>query len=103
VCRQATADDVEAIAGLHADSWRRNYRGAYSDAFLDGDVIVERRALWAERLAQQQPGHLTLVAVWNDAVRGFAHTIRDEDPTWGALLDNLHVSHRFKRLGIGAR
>ncbi len=24
---------------------------------------------------------------------GFAHTAFDEDPTWGALLDNLHVAH----------
>ena len=30
--------DANAIAALHADSWRRHYRGAYSDAFLDGDV-----------------------------------------------------------------
>jgi ribosomal protein S18 acetylase RimI-like enzyme len=103
VIRQARAGDAEAIAALHADSWRRNYRGAYSDAFLDGDVIVERRAVWSERLGQQQPGDLTLVAVRDDTVLGFAHTVREADPTWGALLDNLHVSHRFKRLGIGAQ
>jgi hypothetical protein len=28
---------------LHADSWRRHYRGAYADAFLDGDVLADRR------------------------------------------------------------
>ncbi|MBV9411286.1 MAG: GNAT family N-acetyltransferase, partial [Acidimicrobiia bacterium] len=38
-CRVATIDDVEAIAALHADSWRRNYRGAYLDSYLDGDVL----------------------------------------------------------------
>lgn len=103
IFRQARAGDVEAIAALHADSWRRNYRGAYSDAFLDRDVIVERRTVWAERLGQQQPGHLTLVAVCDHTVLGFAHTVRDADPTWGALLDNLQVSHQFKRLGIGAQ
>jgi ribosomal protein S18 acetylase RimI-like enzyme len=102
-CRQATAGDLEAIAGLHADSWMRNYRGAYSDAFLDSEVVAERAAVWGERLAQPRPGHLTLVAVVDGAVRGFAHAIGDEDPTWGALLDNLHVNHRFNRLGIGAR
>jgi hypothetical protein len=36
--RAAGQDDAHAIAELHADSWRRHYRGAYSDAFLDGDV-----------------------------------------------------------------
>jgi ribosomal protein S18 acetylase RimI-like enzyme len=30
--RQAAASDVVAIARLHADSWRRHYRGAYLDS-----------------------------------------------------------------------
>ena len=34
---------------------------------------------------------------------GFANTFFDDDPTWGALLDNLHVAHSHRRLGIGAR
>ena len=37
--RSAEAGDAAAVAGLHADSWRRHYRGAFSDAFLDGDVV----------------------------------------------------------------
>lgn len=39
--RLAVPDDAEAVAMLHATSWRRHYRGAYSDAFLDGDVVAE--------------------------------------------------------------
>lgn len=27
----------------------------------------------------------------------------DEDPEWGALLDNLHVTYQLKRSGIGRR
>jgi GNAT superfamily N-acetyltransferase len=46
---------------------------------------------------------LTLVAEGNGAVRGFAHSVADEDPQWGALLDNLHVRHDARRLGIGTR
>ena len=33
--RAAGPDDAPAIATLHADSWRRHYRGAFADAFLD--------------------------------------------------------------------
>jgi GNAT superfamily N-acetyltransferase len=33
--RAAGRDDARAVAELHADSWRRHYRGAYSDALLD--------------------------------------------------------------------
>ena len=41
--RMAGAGDAAGLAGLHADSWRRHYRGAFSDAFLDGEVPGFRR------------------------------------------------------------
>ena len=31
------------------------------------------------------------------------HMILDEDPHWGTLLDNLHVTYGLKRHGIGRR
>jgi len=34
---------------------------------------------------------------------GFAHTRLGESATWGALLDNLHVTYGLKRQGIGTR
>ena len=49
--RVAGRGDAHAIAGLHADSWQRHYRGAYSDAFLDHDVAGYLLPLWTERLA----------------------------------------------------
>jgi ribosomal protein S18 acetylase RimI-like enzyme len=103
VFRPARATDAEAIAVLHADSWRRNYRGAYSDAFLDGDVYDDRRAVWSDRLDEAREGCQTIVAKSDDAIVGFAHTIVDEDPAWGALLENLHVAFGYQRCGIGAR
>jgi GNAT superfamily N-acetyltransferase len=99
----ALPSDAERIAALHADSWRRHYRGAYSDAFLDGDVADDRLALWTGRLGQADPGTYTITAELDGALVGFAHTILDQDDTWGALLDNLHVSHGNKRRGIGSR
>jgi GNAT superfamily N-acetyltransferase len=47
----AGSDDAETVAMLHADSWRRFYRGAYADSFLDGDLVADRRAVWSARLA----------------------------------------------------
>ena len=46
--RQAAASDAAAIASLDADSWRRHYRGASLDSYLDGDVLADRRTVWAE-------------------------------------------------------
>jgi GNAT superfamily N-acetyltransferase len=99
--RTATVGDVEAIAALHADSWRRNYRGAFSDAFLDGEVAADRLAVWTDRLAHPRPHHRTVVAEHGGRLAGFAHTVLDDDPTWGALVDNLHVTHDLKGWGIG--
>src|SRR5438105_9429475 len=36
--RNATRDDFQAMARLHATSWRLAYRGALSDAYLSGDI-----------------------------------------------------------------
>lgn len=101
--RQAIADDAAAIAALHADSWRRHYRGAYLDSYLDGDVAEDRMAEWTSRLSRPSPDRYTLVADLDGAVAGFAHVILDADPAWGAYLDNLHVRHDLKRQGTGAR
>jgi hypothetical protein len=39
----ANSCDADSIAALHADSWRRHYRGAYLDSYLDGDAVSERQ------------------------------------------------------------
>ena len=101
--RLASTDDVDGIASLHADSWRRNYRGAYSDSYLDGDVLTDRRTVWGERLSAADTNSITIVAEDGGAVAGFAHTRLDEHPELGALLDNLHVAHALKRSGVGSR
>ncbi len=100
--RPAGPDDARAIARLHADSWRRHYRGAYSDSFLDGDVLVERIAFWRGLLGEPDASRFTIVAA-ADGVVGFANAYLDADPRWGTLLDNLHVVASRQRSGIGSR
>lgn len=109
--RTARPRDAEAVAALHADSWRRHYRGAYSDAFLDGDVAADRYAVWSARFAATEDraglttgrttGRVTLLAEDGDGLTGFVHVVFDDDERWGSLLDNLHVAHRRRRTGIG--
>jgi GNAT superfamily N-acetyltransferase len=101
--RLADFSDARAIAALHADSWRRHYRGAYSDAFLDGEVDGDRLVAWTERLRELDPRNQTIVADGGDGLVAFAHTVFEDDPYWGALLDNLHVVHGHKRQRIGSR
>jgi ribosomal protein S18 acetylase RimI-like enzyme len=102
--RRATAGDVEAIAALHADSWRRHYRGAFADEYLDSDVFTDRVTEWTKRLTSSTEGRThTVVAENDDGLVGFVHTEFDDDPRWGALLDNLHVRHDLQGGGIGRR
>lgn len=100
--RSAGAADAIAIAALHAESWRRHYRGAYSDSFLDGNVVDDRETVWTERLRTDDGGSHTVLAEDDAGIVGFAHGVFDSDPTWGALLDNLHVRQRHKRQGVGS-
>jgi GNAT superfamily N-acetyltransferase len=99
--RAAVHGDADAIARLHTDSWRRHYRGAYSDAFLDGEATGFLRALWTERFAVPDEQARTIVATSDGVIVGVAHTIFGRDATWGSLVDNLHVAYGMKRQGIG--
>jgi ribosomal protein S18 acetylase RimI-like enzyme len=100
--RLADTADARSIALLHADSWRRHYRGAYSDFYLDGDLESERLAVWTDRLNQPE-GTITLLAEMKRRPLGFIHLRLDEEPVWGQLVDNLHVISAQQRTGIGTR
>ncbi|MGV9563838.1 GNAT family N-acetyltransferase [Streptomyces sp. NPDC003480] len=98
--RAAEPCDAENMALLHADSWRRHYRGAYSDAFLDGDVVADRRSVWSLRLSDPS-GSATVVAEDDTGLAGFVHVVFDEDGHWGSLIDNLHLVEHRQRMGLG--
>jgi ribosomal protein S18 acetylase RimI-like enzyme len=101
--RGAERRDVAAIAALHADSWRRHYRGAYADAYLDGPVFDERRAVWTERFAaaDRATSTATILAERDGELVGFVHVIYDAEPEHGPLIDNLHVRADLQRAGLG--
>lgn len=60
--RRAVGADAERIALLHADSWRRTYRGSYRDEFLDGDVVTNRLGVWRCRLANDREDQFVYLA-----------------------------------------
>jgi ribosomal protein S18 acetylase RimI-like enzyme len=99
--RDATLADAEAIAALHAASWRSAYRGIMPDAYLDGDCVSERRGYWIARLADPTPGGHVLLAQDSEALLGFVAVWPDPGFTFDAYLDNLHVSPVSRGRGIG--
>jgi ribosomal protein S18 acetylase RimI-like enzyme len=100
--RSAKSCDAQAVASLHARSWRENYRGFFLDAFLDGDLPGERLRVWRERLDRPPVNQFVQLAVDGAEVVGFVCAYGAHDPQWGSFVDNLHVANAFKRHGIGA-
>jgi len=99
--RTATTDDIQAIARLHAESWRVAYRGIFKDEFLDGDVLADRNEVWRRRLSAPPQNQFVLLAEDGGEPLGFVCAYGNEDPVFGTLIDNLHVRVPNKRQGIG--
>jgi GNAT superfamily N-acetyltransferase len=100
--RSAKPPDAEAVGLLHARSWRENYRGAFSDAFLDGDLPGERLRVWRERLDDPPGNQFVQLAIDDGTPVGFICAYGAHDPRWGSFVDNLHVADASKRQGIGS-
>jgi ribosomal protein S18 acetylase RimI-like enzyme len=100
--RLAAPSDAEAIAALHARSWRESYRGSFHDAFLDGDLLGERLRVWRERLVRPPDNQFVQLAAEGTNLLGFVCAYGAQDPRWGSFIDNLHVAHASKRNGIGS-
>ena len=117
IVRAATHDDCDAIAALHAASWQATYRKILSDDYLDHHVTEDRKDLWEARFAKfDQRKHHVAVAIDERqggeyaahrtsaaSMAGFVCVLLDEEPEFGALLDNLHVAQDRHRQGIGRR
>ncbi|MCU0449012.1 MAG: GNAT family N-acetyltransferase [Bernardetiaceae bacterium] len=101
IFRPAVYADYPAIAQLHAQSWQATYRGIYTDAYLDGPVLVDRQQTWETRLAQARPEQVILVADTGQGLAGFGCAYLRHHPQYGTLLDNLHAAPARKGQGIG--
>jgi ribosomal protein S18 acetylase RimI-like enzyme len=99
--RQARRSDADTVALLHTRSWRENYRGAFLDAFLDGELPEERLRVWRSRLDHPSAHQLVQLALDGADLVGFVCAYGAHDPECGSLIDNLHVARAAKRTGIG--
>jgi GNAT superfamily N-acetyltransferase len=100
--RAANSGDAASIGALHAESWRRIYRGCFRDEYLDGDVFAERRAAWSEQLGRPAPHQYVYVACAGAELVGFVAAFGAHDAEWGSFVDNLHVDARVHGRGIGS-
>jgi L-amino acid N-acyltransferase YncA len=69
--RRAQRGDAEAIATIHAASWRATYAGMVDAAALAGMTAASRRPMW-ERIPEREDGPFAVfVAEVDGAVVGF--------------------------------
>jgi len=101
VFREADKSDQFQIATLHALSWKLNYRGSFSDHYLDHEVDQDRLNIWSERFEQTNPKQGVILAEDEHQMKGFVCTFLDYHKTWGAYLDNLHVQPDLYGQGLG--
>ena len=97
--RAASAADADAIAALHAASWRSAYRGIFKDSTLGPTLDGERRRHWRGRLAAMAAADTVLIA---DGL-GFIAVWAQGDAGFGAYIDNLHVHPEQRSAGLGRR
>jgi ribosomal protein S18 acetylase RimI-like enzyme len=101
--REASQTDADAIALLHAASWRTAYRGALSDTYLRGPIEAERIEVWRGRFEKSAQNQFVVVAESDHEMIGFVCAYGGHDEKWGTFLDNLHVAPEHKRGGVGAQ
>lgn len=99
--RKAKATEWEAISALHIDNWQKNYRGIYSDKFLDHDVYDLKNRIWEKRLTSPADNQSVIVAEKDNVIVGFSCTYHNYKGEGKHYLDNLHVSSDFQGNGLG--
>jgi ribosomal protein S18 acetylase RimI-like enzyme len=97
--RPASVADADAIAALHAASWRSAYRGIFKDDTLGASLDGERQVHWRAKLAAMTPADTVLIA---DG-QGFVAVWATGDAGFGAYIDNLHVRPDRRSAGLGRR
>jgi ribosomal protein S18 acetylase RimI-like enzyme len=104
--REAVAEDWQAIANLHLQSWRSAYREILSDEYLDGEAADERPRTWRERIGSGVPPFRgTFVAERDGQLVGFVNVELQAEYAgkWGPRVENLHSHPECKGQGIGRR
>ena len=101
--REATPDDLPAIAKVHVLSWKQSFVGIVPDAFLDQLTIENRIEAFGKRFGE--PHYQMYVAELGDVgVIGFADVgdPRYDVGEYDAELYAIYLFHQFQGKGIGA-
>lgn len=101
--KDATLEDLDNIAALHAKSWQENYHPVLSKDYLKDKVFTERTAVWKKRLTEPTSNQQVIIAKVDGKFAGFISVFGANHEEYGTIIDNLHVDSTFKGCGIGTQ
>jgi GNAT superfamily N-acetyltransferase len=101
--RQACRDDLEGIARVSVDTWRRAYRGLLADSVLEGLRYAYQEDRHRRFLSEPQTRHLVAVEPITGEVVGFANGGPSRQPAlgFGGEIYELYVQNGFQSRGLG--
>ena len=102
--REANAQDAEAIARVHVDSWRETYVGIVPDDYLTNLDHEQRERVWLAILSDNCVKEFVYVAESDTGkIIGFASggPAPREDSSYTCELNAIYVLEAFQRKGIG--
>jgi ribosomal protein S18 acetylase RimI-like enzyme len=101
VLREATVDDLRALAELHVHTFNETHVGPFGS----GPTYSTRERQWREKLAERDATHFVLVL--ETAARQLVGFIwchpTNGDPRWAARLNKIYLLREYQRRGLGKR
>ena len=101
--RRATPEDVNQVAGVHVRSWQSGYQGLLPAEYLDALRAEDRSERYDFGAAPARDQPVTVVAVEQDTIYGFATTgaCRDADAAGAGQVFAVYVDPDHWRQGVG--
>ncbi len=62
IIRKPSADDADAVARVHVDTWRTAYKGLLPDDYLAKLSYEAHRQMWEKSLSNPDSTHMVRVA-----------------------------------------
>ncbi|MEP4313452.1 MAG: GNAT family N-acetyltransferase, partial [Anderseniella sp.] len=97
----AGQDDADAVARVHAASWKATYRGILPDTYLDTEVDGERAGYWRAALTSTRYPIVKLACEAGTVVGLIALHDDPEDEGYDFTIEHLHLLPERKGGGLG--
>lgn len=102
--RQASIEDVPAIAHVHVVSWKSTYKGIISEDYLSSLSIERRISNWNWAFNNLNPDEVTYVAETDDGtIAGFSNggKCRSEQYNYDSELYSIYLLEEYQGQGYG--